>query len=170
MIERNCPNDWEPRGYPAMALRTGANLRDLSADVLMLEEGADFSFVDCPDGIVFKRIAYLAPVNQPESWLLNIAKFKAHGMGITLCCKNQQGMCANTYVNFCANLGGINSYPSHVRQDFQPDREERVTELYAHLLPGHLDRGRNAVSLLPETMAATMADGSGRARKRRNAR
>jgi integrase len=35
----------------------------------------------------------------------------------------------------------------------------RVTELYAHLLPGHLERARNAVNLAPalQTMAATMA-------------
>lgn len=36
---------------------------------------------------------------------------------------------------------------------------QRVTELYAHLLPGHLERARNAVNLGPrlQTMAATMA-------------
>jgi integrase len=33
----------------------------------------------------------------------------------------------------------------------------RVTELYAHLLPGRLDRAKNAVSILPQTMAVTMA-------------
>jgi integrase len=32
----------------------------------------------------------------------------------------------------------------------------RVTELYSHLLPGHLERAREAVSLLP-TLAATLA-------------
>jgi integrase len=33
----------------------------------------------------------------------------------------------------------------------------KVTELYAHFLPGHLERGRNAVNLGPQTMAVTMA-------------
>ena len=33
----------------------------------------------------------------------------------------------------------------------------KVTELYAHLLPGHLERARNAVNLAPQTMAVTMA-------------
>lgn len=32
----------------------------------------------------------------------------------------------------------------------------RVTELYAHLLPGHLERARNAVNLAPETVAVTV--------------
>lgn len=37
---------------------------------------------------------------------------------------------------------------------------QRVTELYSHLLPSHLERARNAVNIGParETMAATMAD------------
>jgi len=33
----------------------------------------------------------------------------------------------------------------------------RVTEIYAHLLPGRLDRAKNAVVILPQTMAMTMA-------------
>lgn len=33
----------------------------------------------------------------------------------------------------------------------------KVTELYAHFLPGHLERGRNAVNLGPKTMAVSMA-------------
>ena len=39
---------------------------------------------------------------------------------------------------------------------------ERVTELYAHLLPGHLDRARNAVNLGPETAVVTVAGRRGR--------
>jgi len=37
--------------------------------------------------------------------------------------------------------------------------DQRVTELYAHLLPGHLARARNAVNLGPslQTVAATVA-------------
>lgn len=34
---------------------------------------------------------------------------------------------------------------------------QRVTELYSHLLPEHLKRARNAVNLLPKTMARAMA-------------
>jgi integrase len=33
----------------------------------------------------------------------------------------------------------------------------RITELYSHLLPGHLARAKNAVDLGPRTMATTMA-------------
>jgi uncharacterized protein (DUF362 family) len=121
LIEINGPHQWSVKGYTQMAQRTGVHLRDLTRDVKTLEEGTEVTWVDCPDGVMFKRIAYLAPVNQPDTWLLNIPKFKAHGMGLTLCCKNQQGMCAQTYVNFCGNVNRVQGYPSHVFADFQPD-------------------------------------------------
>lgn len=35
----------------------------------------------------------------------------------------------------------------------------RVTELYAHLLPDHLGRARNAVNMAPETLAVTVVRG-----------
>jgi hypothetical protein len=34
---------------------------------------------------------------------------------------------------------------------------QRVTELYAHLLPGHLDRARNAVNLGPTLQTVAMS-------------
>lgn len=132
LIEVNCPGDWSMRGYTQMAKRTSAHLRNLNRDVKQLREGEDITWIDCPDGAVFRRIAYLAPVNQPDTWLLNIAKWKAHGMGMTLCCKNQQGMCAKTYVNFCGTVGRIKSYPKHILKNFQPDFEEQIDRLYAN--------------------------------------
>ena len=131
LIEINGPKEWAAKGYTEMAKRTGAHLRDRNRDVQSLEEGTEVTWVDCPDGVMFRRIAYLAPVNQPDTWLLNIAKFKAHGMGLTLCCKNQQGMCARTYCNFCATVNGIESYPRHVLEDFQPDFVDHLDRLYA---------------------------------------
>jgi hypothetical protein len=140
LIELNCPGDWSMRGYPQMAARTGAHLRDLDQDVRQLKEGEDITWVDCPDGVIFKRIGYLAPVNQPDTWLLNIAKWKTHGMGLTLCCKNQQGMCANPYVRFCATVGDIKSYPEHVLKDFQPDFKEQLDRLYAKHVEAEIPR------------------------------
>lgn len=35
---------------------------------------------------------------------------------------------------------------------------QRVTEIYSHLLPDHLARARNAVNVLPQTVAATVAE------------
>ncbi|MFQ6067245.1 MAG: hypothetical protein ACE5K3_08215, partial [bacterium] len=51
--------------------------------------------------------------------------------------KNEQGMTAQTYVNFCGTVSQIKSYPSYVLKDFQPDFEEHLNHLYRQ----HLEAG-----------------------------
>ncbi|MCE5250428.1 DUF362 domain-containing protein [bacterium] len=93
-----------PYGFSGVAERLGADIRlDQSPDVSQLKEGADFNWVEIPDGTFYKRIPYLEPINTPDTWMLNLSKFKAHGMGLTLCCKNLQGSVAHNYQQFCAN-------------------------------------------------------------------
>ncbi|MHB9029566.1 MAG: T9SS type A sorting domain-containing protein [Candidatus Latescibacterota bacterium] len=94
--EVNCPSDFEPRGYAAMANRVGAELRDMSAGTLPTK---DVFWKNVPGGVWFTRIPYLAPVNTANSWLLNIAKLKADGMGLSLCAKNLQGTNTQGYTD-----------------------------------------------------------------------
>jgi hypothetical protein len=65
--------------------------------------------LEVPDGIWYKRIPYLWPVNSPGSCLVNIAKFKSHSMGMTLCSKNLQGTNARPYVAHCTRWGAAMS-------------------------------------------------------------
>lgn len=139
-----CPSERSVSGYLDVAARTGVHLTDFdsgrSAHELSretLQEGTEVTWVDCPDGVVFKRIGYVAPINQPDTWLLNIAKFKAHGMGMTLCCKNHQGSCIHPHIHFCEGVAATLAHPPDVFRDFQPDLEEQVQELHAQ----HLARG-----------------------------
>jgi len=87
-------------GYLDMVERTGVNLPDLNKNVNELEP-AQIVWKDVPDGRYFRKIPYLYPVNAPDSWLLNIAKLKAHSMGLTLCAKNIQGCIAKPYQEHC---------------------------------------------------------------------
>jgi hypothetical protein len=98
--EVNCPADFIDGGYYSMAARTGADIRDLSAQVGILPE-ENIQWKDVPSGTWFTRIPYLWPVNAPNTWLLNIAKFKTHSMGLTLCAKNLQGAMAANYQQHC---------------------------------------------------------------------
>ena len=104
--EVNCPKDFGPRGYTAMAQRTEADLRNLEKEIGKISEN-DINWVDIPNGWIHKKIPYLWPVNTPDSWLLNIAKFKAHGMGLTLCCKNHQGSIAHNYQQYCGGMWAL---------------------------------------------------------------
>jgi integrase len=79
--------------------------------------------------------------------------------------------------SFCEILSdaGVTGYPHMFRHTFASEflaetrdlhllseilghSTTRVTEIYAHLLPGKLDRAKNAVNLSPRTLAITLAD------------
>ena len=45
-----------------------------------------------PDAVVYSRIPHYAPVNEPRTWLLNMAKWRSHGMCLTQAVKNEQGL------------------------------------------------------------------------------
>jgi uncharacterized protein (DUF362 family) len=139
-----CPTDVINTGYVEMAERTGIHslyfdsgprITDLTTETL--DEGLEVVWKDTPDGVVFKRIGYVAPYNQDGSWLLNVAKFKTHYMGMTLCAKNLQGMCVTPHVHFCEGVEATSGHPEHVLKDFQPDFVARINALYAqHLADG----------------------------------
>jgi hypothetical protein len=130
--EVNAPECFGPRGYTAMAERTGADLRDLSTDVR--EMGKEFvQWKEVPDGVVHRRIPYLWPVNATETFHLNIPKFKTHGTGMTLCCKNHQGTVAAKYQRFCHGSGAIGNYHYEFTA---PDAVEACRKLYDRHLAG----------------------------------
>lgn len=97
-------------GYRDMADRTGVDLPDLTAGLNGLDE-SQIQWVDVPNGSWFKRIPYLSPVNAPDTFLLNIAKLKAHGMGLTLCAKNLQGTISRSYQAHCTAYSSNMSIP-----------------------------------------------------------
>ena len=101
--EVNCPLCFRPRGYLAVAERTGADIRNQHSDVGKISEN-ELNWTDIPNGMVHKKIPYLWPINCRDTWLLNISKFKAHGMGLTLCCKNHQGSVARPHARFCGDF------------------------------------------------------------------
>jgi len=139
-----CPGDLAHTDYVEMAEATGINAhyfpggRRITDLVLEnLKEGAEVVWKDCPDGVVFKRIGYMSPYNQADAWLLNVSKFKAHYMGMTLCAKNLQGMCVSPYVRFCETEEATSQHPAYVLKDFQPGFADRIAALHArHLQAG----------------------------------
>ena len=94
----------EPRGYVAMGKRTGATVSAEKTRIGTEEDAQDeraFVWKDVPDGVVYSKIPYLWPFNAEDSWNLNLAKFKAHTMGLTLTLKNWQGSNASPFQGYC---------------------------------------------------------------------
>ncbi len=126
MREVNCAGDLEDGGYVSMANRTGIDLAGIGTPFYDLPPD-QIQWVDVPDGVYFKRIPYLWPVNSPDSWLMNVAKLKAHGMGLTLSAKNIQGTIAMKYQAHC------NQYGDHldiVKNDYHPDTFNNILANY----------------------------------------
>ncbi len=155
--EVNSPDQFVNSGYTDMATRTGADLRDLSAPIGTIPE-SDIQWIDVPEGTWFKRIPFLWPVNDPETFLLNIAKFKTHSMGMTLCAKNLQGADASRYVTHCTPYG---SDMGIAAGDIQPGAQERIladyTRHYLAQIP-RWDRPGSSGGLWQETWAARCID------------
>lgn len=155
--ESNCPEDFAEGGYWEMAGRTGADLRDLSAKVGVISE-SDLHWLEVPQGVWFRRIPYLWPINAPETFLLNIAKFKTHAMGVTLCAKNLQGSIAHNYQAHCtAHNRNMDMPAQHLNPSAKADI---LANYYRHLADGipRWDRPGESGGLWQETWATRCLD------------
>jgi hypothetical protein len=102
----------EPRGYVAMGRRTGATVTAAKDKIEKPEDANDtgaFVWKEVPGGVVSTQLPYLWPFNARDSWNLNVAKFKAHEMGLTLTSKNWQGSHPSPFQRYCAQWPDIDS-------------------------------------------------------------
>ena len=100
----------EPRGYVAMGQRVGATVAPVKNTIAAREDANDagaFVWKEVPGGVVSQQLPYLWPFNAPNAWNLNIAKFKAHEMGLTLASKNWQGSHAAPFQQYCGSWPDI---------------------------------------------------------------
>jgi hypothetical protein len=100
----------EPRGYVAMSRRVGGAVTPVKARMETAEDANDqhaFLWKEVPGGVVHTQIPYFWPFNAGDSWNLNVAKFKAHAMGLTLAAKNWQGAHPNPFQTYCRKWPGI---------------------------------------------------------------
>ena len=140
-----CPANESLEWYGPIAERVGAHLLDFDSGRLMadaalpnLEEGSEVIWREVPDGVVFQRIGYVAPLNAPDAFNINIAKFKAHGAGVTLTSKNWQGTNVHPYVHYCELLSRLTrGKPDSFVADVHGDYMDTVTALHAQ----HLEAG-----------------------------
>ena len=144
--DASCPNNDSLESYRPMAERVDAHLLDFDSGRYMrdaalenLEEGSEVNWVEVPDGVVFNRIGYVAPMNQADAWNLNIAKFKAHGMGLTLCCKNWQGTNVHPHIHYCSSVPK-QFQNSPASNDVQPDYRDTLQKLFEQHRAGGVPR------------------------------
>lgn len=151
-----CPTNRARAWFDPIAGDTQAHLVDFDSGRDMtsrgvartnLEEGSEVIWRELPDGVIFRRIGYVAPINAPDAFNVNLSKFKAHGMGMTLCCKNWQGTNIHPHIHYCSSVprqvdGGLphtdlnQQYRSDVQALFEQHREAGVPRWDR---PGNID-------------------------------
>ena len=92
-----------------------------------------------PDGaVVYRHVPHYAPINEPDTWLFNIAKWRSHGMCLTQSCKNAQGLTVTPFHRFCAGWAMVTEVPDYMKPYIHPDVVERVTRyLESHRRMGY---------------------------------
>jgi len=145
---------WNIRGFNDINERLGIPVNDSSRRPRQLRECDQTNWSKVPDGVIFKRIPHYAPVNEPGTWLLNIAKWKAHSMGLTQAVKNEQGLVAHPFTSFCADWAGVLGVPDYMKPEFNPDAERYVKEAFARHVKLGYSRYTTTGSLQGDTYLA----------------
>jgi uncharacterized protein (DUF362 family) len=125
------------RGYARLAEEWGIELLDLNKKPgAYAEEELNWTPVD---GVVFKDIPFVRPVNDPDVVFLNVPTMKTHNLGIiSLCGKALQGTIAMGYRHFCGPIEEALARVKGARKHYQPDVRERVRELFErHVREGY---------------------------------
>ena len=123
-----------PRGYVAMSRRVGATAVPVKNNIETPEDANNagaFVWKEVPGGVVHTQLPYLWPLNAPDAWNLNVAKFKAHEMGLTLASKNWQGSHAAPFQQYCGawpDIGALEKLEKLTGKEFlHPKVHEAVS-------------------------------------------
>lgn len=129
-IEANNYPAWNLRGFVDINGRHGVLMNETERRERHFRAGDGLTWSKVPDPVVFTRIPHYAPVNEPDTWLLNIAKWKAHGMCLSQSVKNEQGLVVGPYVRFCTGWQTVTGAAPHVLENIHPDAEKRLLQFF----------------------------------------
>jgi uncharacterized protein (DUF362 family) len=129
-LEANNFHAWNFRGFSDINERLGVQMNEPERRVRNFKEGYDMTWTKVPDAVVYSRIPHYAPVNERDTWMLNIAKWKAHGMCMTLSVKNEQGLVVKPFVRFCPGWKMVTGAPDWMQPDIHPEVERRVNRYF----------------------------------------
>jgi uncharacterized protein (DUF362 family) len=128
--EANNQWGWNVRGFVDIHERHGVQMNEPDRRARNFRENSEMTWSRVADGVVFARIPHYAPVGEPDTWLLNIAKWKAHGMCMSLSAKNEQGLVVAPYVRFCGGWPTVTGVPDWMKPDFHPRAESRINQFF----------------------------------------
>jgi len=129
-VEANNFPGWNLQGFVDIHDRHGVEMNEPERRIRNFREGYEITWTKVPEAVVYTRIPHYTPVNQPDTWLLNIAKWKAHGMCLSQSVKNNQGLVVRPYVSFCTGWPMVTGAPGFMKPDIHPRVEAVVNKLF----------------------------------------
>lgn len=129
-LEANGFHTWNYRGLIDINERHGVEMNEPERRERNFRDSYEMTWTKVHDPVVYTRIPHFAPVNEPDTWLLNIAKWKSHGMCMTLSTKNLQGLVVKPFVRFCPGWRMVTGVPDFMKKDIHSDVEARVNRYF----------------------------------------
>jgi uncharacterized protein (DUF362 family) len=129
-VEANNFHAWNYRGFTDINEKHGIEMNEPERRIRNFKEDFDMTWTKVHDAVVYARIPHYAPVNAPDTWLLNIAKWKSHGMCMTLSAKNEQGLVVKPFVRFCPGWAMVTGVPDFMKQDISKEAEARINRYF----------------------------------------
>ncbi len=129
-VEANNFHEWNIRGFVDINERLGIEMNEPDRRERNFRESYDMVWTKVPDPVVYTRIPHYTPVNLPDTWLLNIAKWKAHGMCLSVSVKNHQGLVVKPFVRFCPGWQMVTGAPDWMKPDIHSDVKRRVNRFF----------------------------------------
>lgn len=129
-LEANNFHTWNYRGLADINDRHGVEVNEPERRARNFRDSYEMNWTKVPDPVVYTHIPHYAPVNEPDTWLLNIAKWKSHGMCMTLSTKNEQGLVVKPYVRFCPGWQMVTGVPDFMKENIHPEVERRVNSFF----------------------------------------
>jgi uncharacterized protein (DUF362 family) len=129
-VESTGYDTWNLRGFNAINERLGVDIGEPTRRSKNLLDGYETNWAKVPDGVVFTRIPHYAPVGEPDTWLLDIAKWKAHSMCLTQTVKNLQGLVAHPFTEFCGGWRSVLNVEPVMKSEVNPRVEQTVNNFF----------------------------------------
>jgi hypothetical protein len=148
-IEANQFEVWGPRGFLDINERHGVEMNECERRRRHFREDYEMTWSKVPDAVVYTRIPHYAPVNEPGTWILNIAKWRSHGMCLTQAVKNEQGLVVLPYVRFCSGWQMVTGVPDFMKPDIHPRAEQLVNSFFERHLRMNYARYQSRAELSP---------------------
>ncbi|MCX6624088.1 MAG: DUF362 domain-containing protein [Acidobacteria bacterium] len=148
-LEANQYNSWNYRGFLDINERHGVEMNETDRRVRHFRDDFEMTWSKVPDAVVYARIPHYAPVNEPDTWLLNMAKWKAHGMCMTLSVKNVQGLVVKPFVRFCPGWKGVTGVEEFMKPDIAKNAEQRIQRYFDSHVRMQYSRYDSTAALAP---------------------